>query len=338
MAAPASLGIAIAALPVDRRATAVTIWSSTLALSSAVGPVIGGFVIELSSWRWAFALNIPIGLVALIWGARVLPETNRDPSARRPDIVGSVAITVTTSVLALLIVKGSEWGWSSPIILALIGSTIFGTGFLAQRIMRHPDPVLPKGLLAIRSFRVAIASLFLFGLGFFSSMLTVVLYFDDIANYSTVRAGFGISVLAVMAFTTANFSGRLADRFGYRRVLIPGMCLFILGCLWLYQNAGTDPNFVVDVFPALLLMGLGIGSGPTLLSAAAVSEVGQSDFSVAGAVAQTSRQLSGAIGISIAVVIIGEAADPNSFRSAFLFLAFVVMLAAFLASRLHSSN
>ncbi len=338
MAAPASLGIAIAALPVDRRATAVTIWSSTLALSSAVGPVIGGFVIELSSWRWAFALNIPIGLVALIWGARVLPETNRDPSARRPDIVGSVAITVTTSVLALLIVKGSEWGWSSPTILALIGSTIFGTGFLAQRIMRHPDPVLPKGLLAIRSFRVAIASLFLFGLGFFSSMLTVVLYFDDIANYSTVRAGFGISVLAVMAFTTANFSGRLADRFGYRRVLIPGMCLFILGCLWLYQNAGTDPNFVVDVFPALLLMGLGIGSGPTLLSAAAVSEVGQSDFSVAGAVAQTSRQLSGAIGISIAVVIIGEAADPNSFRSAFLFLAFVVMLAAFLASRLHSSN
>ena len=155
-------------------------------------------------------------------------------------------------------------------------------------------------------------------------MLTVVLYFDDIANYSTVRAGFGISVLAVMAFTTANFSGRLADRFGYRRVLIPGMCLFILGCLWLYQNAGTDPNFVVDVFPALLLMGLGIGSGPTLLSAAAV--------------AQTSRQLSGAIGISIAVVIIGDAADPNSFRSAFLFLAFVVMLAAFLASRLHSSN
>ena len=85
-------------------------------------------------------------------------------------------------------------------------------------------------------------------------------------------------------------------------------------------------------------MGLGIGSGPTLLSAAAVSEVNQSDFSVAGAVAQTSRQLSGAIGISIAVVIIGDAADSNSFRSAFLFLALVVVLAALLASRLHSSN
>ena len=88
MAAPASLGIAIAALPVERRATAVTIWSSTLALSSAVGPVIGGFVIELSSWRWAFALNIPIGVVALIWGARVLPDSIRDPSARRPDLIG----------------------------------------------------------------------------------------------------------------------------------------------------------------------------------------------------------------------------------------------------------
>ena len=89
MAAPASLGIAIAAWPAERRATAVTIWSSTLALSSVVGPIIGGFIIELSSWRWAFALNIPIGIGALIWGARVLPESDRDPAAQRPDTSGS---------------------------------------------------------------------------------------------------------------------------------------------------------------------------------------------------------------------------------------------------------
>ncbi|HAF69383.1 MAG TPA: hypothetical protein DCL16_09705 [Acidimicrobiaceae bacterium] len=334
MAAPASLGIAIASWPPERRATAVTIWSSTLALSSVVGPIIGGFVIELSSWRWAFALNIPIGIGALIWGARVLPESDRDPDVRRPDLLGSVLITAATSALALFIVKGSEWGWSSPRVLGLFMFTALGTGCLIRRISRHADPILPRSLLAIPSFRVAICSLFLFGLGFFSSMLIVVLYLTELGGYSTVRTGLGISVMASMAFTTANFSGRLADRFGHRRVAVPGMCCFIIGCLWLYQNAGASPNFFVDLFPALLLMGLGIGSGPTLLSAAAVSEVDPSNFSVAGAVAQTARQLSGAIGISIAVAISGSNADESSFRATFLYLAVVVAMATVTALRL----
>ena len=338
MAAPASLGIAIAAWPAERRATAVTIWSSTLALSSVVGPIIGGFVIELSSWRWAFALNIPIGIGALIWGARVLPESDRDPEAQRPDMLGSVLITATTAGLALLIVKGSQWGWASPGILVLVACTIIGAGFLSYRITQHADPILPRSLLAIHSFRIAILSLFLFGLGFFSSMLTVVLYLTEIANYSTVRTGFGISVLAVMAFTTALFSGRLADRFGHRRVTVPGMCCFIIGCLWLYQNAGSNPTFYVDVFPALLLMGVGIGSGPTLLAAAAVTEVDPVDFSVAGAVTQTSRQLAGAIGISVAVAIIGSTAGASSFRSTFLYLAVVVALAVVTALKLPAAK
>lgn len=338
MAAPSSLGIAVAAWPADRRATAVTIWSSTLALSSVVGPIIGGFIIELSSWRWAFAMNVPIGIGALVWGARVLPESDRDADARRPDMLGSVLITATTSGLALVIVKGSQWGWSSPGILALLVFTALGAGFLARRITGHADPILPRSLLVVPSFRISIFALFLFGLGFFSSMLVVVLYLTDIANYSTVRTGFGISVLALMAFTTANFSGRLADRFGYRRVAVPGMCCFVLGCLWLYQNAGNNPTFFVDVFPALLLMGLGIGSGPTLLAAAAVTEVDPINFSVAGAVAQTARQLSGAIGISIAVAIMGSNAEQASFRTTFLYLAVVVAMATLMTMRLSMAN
>ena len=334
MAAPASLGIAIAAWPAERRATAVTIWSSTLALSSVVGPIIGGFVIELSSWRWAFALNVPIGIGALIWGTRVLPESDRDPDVQRPDMLGSILITAATAALALVIVKGSEWGWSSPRVAGLFLFTALGTSFLVRRIARHADPILPRSLLVIPSFRVAIFALFLFGLGFFSSMLIVVLYLTEIGDYSTVRTGLGISVMAAMAFTTANFSGRLADRFGYRRVAVPGMCCFIIGCVWLFQNAGASPNFFVDLFPALLLMGLGIGSGPTLLSAAAVSKVDPSNFSVAGAVAQTARQLSGAIGISIAVAITGSNSDESSFRATFLYLAVVVAMATVATLRL----
>ena len=102
----------------------------------------------------------------------------------------------------------------------------------------------------------------------------------------------------------------------------------------IFQNAGASPNFFVDLFPALLLMGLGIGSGPTLLSAAAVSKVDPSNFSVAGAVAQTARQLSGAIGISIAVAITGSNSDESSYRATFLYLAVVVAMATVATLRL----
>ena len=336
MAAPASLGLAVAAWPAERRGTAVAIWSSTLALSSAIGPIIGGFAIELGSWRWAFALNVPIGILALVWGARVLTESSRDPNASRPDLTGSFLITAATAGLALVIVQGGEWGWLSLTVLGLLASIIVAGTLLIRRIATHPDPILPKALLTIRSFRVANITIFLFGLGFFSAMLTMVLYLTEIAGYSTVKTGFGVSVLATAAFVTSNVAGRLADRFGYRRVAMPGMCLFVFGCLWLTQRAGQDPTFFVDVFPGFVLLGLGIGSGPPILAAAAVSDVNPENFSVAGAIVQTARQLSGAIGVSVVVTILGNAPSETSFRSAFLYLGMVTGLAVVMASRLPS--
>ena len=281
-------------------------------------------------------MNIPIGILALVWGTRVLTESSRDPNASRPDITGSFLITAATAGLALVIVQGGEWGWLSLPVLGLLASIIVAGTLLIRRIATHPDPILPKTLLTIRSFRAANIAIFLFGLGFFSAMLTIVLYLTQIVGYSTVKTGFGVSVLATAAFASSNVAGRLADRFGYRRVAMPGMCLFVLGCLWLAQRAGQHPTFFVDVFPGFVLLGLGIGSGPPILAAAAVSDVNPENFSVAGAIVQTARQLSGAIGVSVVVTILGNAPSETSFRSAFLYLGMVTGLAVVMASRLPS--
>jgi len=337
---PASLGLAVAAWPIERRGTAVAVWSSTLALSSAVGPVLGGFLIEMGSWRWAFALNIPMGILALIWGARTLTESALDPNASRPDLAGAALIIGATAGLAFAIVQGGEWGWLSPGILCLFAFTVGAIIVLTRRISKHPDPIVPKALLAIPSFRIATLSTFLFGLGFFSMLLTLVLYLAQIVGYTTVQAGLAISMLPIAATVSSNFSGRLADRFGFRAIAIPGMLLFTLGSLWLYARAGTNPDYLIDLAPGLLLVGTGIGAGPPILAGAGVSQAHSTHFSVASAVSHTARQLSGAIGIAIVVAIIAghNSATPTveSFRWAFLYLASVATLASVLSSRLPS--
>ncbi|MGH1491464.1 MAG: MFS transporter [Acidimicrobiales bacterium] len=336
MMAPASLGLAVAAWPPERRATAVAVWSSTLALSSAVGPVIGALLIEASSWRLAFALNIPIGLLALLWGRRVLVESAKDPDARTPDAVGAVLLGLATAGLALAIVQGRDWGWASPAIIGLFVLTVVCIATVIPRTASHPNPIVPRSLLAVSSFRVATVSVFLFGLGFFATFLTLVLYLTEIADYSTVRAGFAIIMLPITATIVANISGRLADRYGHRTIAIPGMFMFTLGALWIRANAGPDPSYMVDLLPGLILMGLGIGAGPTILVGAGVSEVNPVHFSLAGAVTQTARQLSGAIGVAILVAILGSAdtATVASFQRGFLYLATVTALACIVATRL----
>ena len=132
------------------------------------------------------------------------------------------------------------------------------------------------------------------------------------------------------------FSGRVADRFGYRNVAVPGILLFVIGACWLYLRATSDVTYFVDLFPGFILLGVGIGSGPALLTGDGVSQVDSNNFSVAGAVMQTARQLAGAIGVAIIVTILGSDPTTESFRAVFLYLAGVTFLSALVASRLPS--
>lgn len=340
MMTPASLGLAVAAWPAERRGTAVAIWSSTLALSSAVGPILGGILIEQGSWRWAYCLSIPMGAFALVWGVRVLNESARDPEARRPDLVGAALLGGATAGLVLAIVQGRNWGWASPGVLGLLALAAVSIAVVARRIAQHEDPIIPRTLLSVSSFRTASTSLFLFALGFFSMMLAVVLYLTEIADYSTLRTGFAVSMLPVAATLSANLSGRIADRVGFRAVAIPGMLCFTAGALWLAAAAGPAPDYLVDVLPGLLLVGTGIGAGPTILAGAGVSEVDPKHFSVAGAVIQTSRQVAGAIGVAILVAILSttSSGEPSveAFQRGFLYLASVAALASLVATQLPS--
>lgn len=339
---PASLGLVIAAWPYQRRTTAVAIWGSVLAVAVSVGPTLGGLIIELSSWRWAFLVNVPIGMFALGWGRRILIETERDPDATRPDLIGSILITAATSGVALAIVQGDEWGWTSIPVIGLVACSAASLAIIARRTVTHPDPIVPRALLLIPTFRTAALSLFVFCLGFFSMFLSMILFLTDVWGYSTLRAGVAITAVPVCAAISANVCGRLAERIGFRAIIVPGTLSFALGALWLWARMGAEPDFLADLLPAQVLIGFGVGAAPSILTGAGVAAVGPAHFSVASAVGQTARQLGGAIGLAILVAILGRPSDTAAtlvaFDRVFLYLATVTALAGLIATQLRPAR
>jgi len=334
---PASMGLVIASWPSERRATAVTLWGACFASANAFGPAIGAGIIELANWRWAFMINLPIGLAAFGLSKRVFNETPRDPSAAKPDIVGGALLSCATALVVLAIVQGRKWGWQSAgtILSVTIGIVLFAV--FATRNKRHPEPILPKALVQIQSFRRASVALFIFTLGLYALMLSLVLFLTDAWSYSIGIAGLSTAVGALAVTLGATFAGPLADRYGHRFVAGPGTFLCAFGMFWWITMLSEQANYWSGYLPGLLLSATGMGMTLGVLAAAGVSQVSAEYFSLAGGVTQTARQFGGALGLAVMFAITGEPSSTTEaydlYKLAFGFIMTTSLVACVLASR-----
>jgi EmrB/QacA subfamily drug resistance transporter len=334
---PASMGLVIASWPSERRATAVTLWGACFASANAFGPAIGAGIIELADWRWAFMINLPIGIFAFGLSKRVFKETPKDQSAAKPDIVGGALLSCATALVVLAIVQGRKWGWQSAgtIISVALGIILFGA--FATRNKRHPEPMLPKALVQIQSFRRASVALFIFTLGMYALMLSLVLFLTDAWDYSIGVTGLSTAVGALAVTVGATFAGPLADRYGHRFVAGPGTFICALGMFWWITMLSEQANYWSGYLPGLLLSATGMGMTLGVLAAAGVSQVSAEYFSLAGGVTQTARQFGGALGLAVLFAITGEPSSTTEaydlYKWAFGFIMTTSLAACVLASR-----
>ena len=221
MLMPTSLSLVLPEFPPERRAAAVGIWAATGAFAAAAGPPLGGLLVELS-WRWVFLVNLPVAAVVAVAAVRVLREA-RDPDATRlPDLVGSAMIVAGVGALTLAIVKGPDWGWSSPEIVGLLAAAAVLVPAFLYRSARHVSPVVDVSMLRVRSFALANAAGLLFFAAFGAMLLSGVLWLTGVWHYSVLTAGLALAPGPFTAGLFAVPSGRLADRFGQRAVGHPG--------------------------------------------------------------------------------------------------------------------
>jgi EmrB/QacA subfamily drug resistance transporter len=283
------------------RARAIGVWGGVIGISLALGPIVGGGLVDTVGWRGIFWVNIPVGVAAIILTKLFVPES-RAPRARAFDPVGQVLVILTLAALTYGIIEGPSRGWSSPEILACFVVAAAALITLIRYEPRRTDP-----LIDLRFFRSApfsgatvIAISAFAALGGF--LLLSTLYLQDVRGYSALHAGLFILPMALVTMVGAPLAGRVVGRWGPRLPLaVAGVAITASGLMLTGLTATTSPGWLIGAF---VVFGIGFGAVNAPITNTAVSGMPREQAGVAAAVASTSRQ----VGQSLGVAVIGSAA------------------------------
>jgi EmrB/QacA subfamily drug resistance transporter len=278
------------------RARAIGVWGGVIGLSMALGPVLGGVLVDTSGWRSVFWVNVPVGIVAIALAARFVPES-RAPRPRRIDPVGQSLVVVVLAALIYAIIEGPGRGWSSPEILTLFGVCALAVGALLVYESRRTQPLIDLRFFRSAPFSgatvIAVAA-FITLAGF---LFVNTLYLQDARGYSPLAAGLCTLPMAGMVAIFAPVSGRLVANGGPRLPLVTAGVLLTISALFMSRFTVTTPLIVLLVGYAVFGLGFGIVNAP--ITNAAVSGMPRSQAGVAAAFASTSRQLGSSLGVAV---------------------------------------
>ena len=302
---PSSLALVLQTFPRSKIPVAVAIWSAVGAVAGTVGPTLGALVIQHLGWRWAFYINLPVGLFSLALGRRVLTEGREAHPGRFPDPASIVLLISALAAMAYATVESSSWGVASPRFGAVFGTSVVLLVAFVVRCQRVPNPLLDLKLFRSPAFRIANTAMFLYSIGFSAMFLGNVLFLTKVWGYSILRAGLVVSVGPLVVAITAPMFGRLAGRVGQRTLLIPGGLVWASGGVLLLLSASTTPHYLTQYLPAILLTGLGVALCLPQLSSVSVQGLPADSFGSGSAVNQAVRNLGATLGVALVVALTG---------------------------------
>ena len=320
---PSGLGIVLGATPPDQRAAAIGVWGAAAGAAAAVGPTVGGLLVDTVGWRSVFLINVPIGIAIVVAGRRLVPAVAGERQGRLPDLVGTIAFAAGIGLVVLGVTKASDWGWGARTTLAAIAGGIALCLVGLWRSRRHPAPALEIDLWRSRPFALSnLCSLF-FGAAVYAWLLLGVLFLTAVWRYSELKAGLAMSPGAVSAAVAAAVTGRVVDKRGQRVAVVGGALLLAAVGVWVYDALGPARDFLGFWLPAGVLCGAGMGIGAVGLSAAAPMAVAPSRYAAATGLNLTARVVCGALGVAaLAAILTAELRDGvQAYADVFLFCA-----------------
>jgi EmrB/QacA subfamily drug resistance transporter len=343
---PATLSIIAATFPPAQRGAAIGIWAGVSALALAIGPLVGGLIVEHLDWSWIFFVNVPIGILGII-ASYLLIDESKDETHERLDIPGLVTSAVGLFALTFALIEGNGHGWTSTVIL---GSFALAAVSLAAFLMleRHQRaPMLPLELFRNATYTGANVVMLLVALAMFGVFFFVSLYLQNVLGYSPVETGAAFLPMTLMIILLAPVAGRTSDRIGSRVPMTAGMILVGIHLL-LFSRLGANTDFW-DLMPALALGGIGMALTMTPSAAAATRAVPVDKAGVGAAVLNAFRQVGGSLGIAtmgaIMAARIGDPPTTTGFLDGFqralevaAVIAFVGAIVAFVLVRPHGSS
>jgi EmrB/QacA subfamily drug resistance transporter len=293
---PGTLSIITVTFPPQERAKAIGIWAGVSAFALALGPTVGGWMVEHAGWQSVFFLNVPIGIVGMVTGIQTIRES-RAPHARRLDLPGLLLGTAGLFCLTYGLIEANQLGWGDP---AIVGSLVLAAVFLGAFVAyerRAREPMMRLDLFKIPAFSAGNLVAFAVSLGMFGSMFFLSLYMQLIRGYGAFPAGLRILPMTGMVIFAAPNAGRLASKYGSKWPMVAGLSMATAGMFLMSRVGATTPY--PYMIPIMMLMGLGVGSTMTPMTAAVMNAVGHERAGLGSATTNTSREVGGVFGIAL---------------------------------------
>jgi EmrB/QacA subfamily drug resistance transporter len=315
--APTALSLVMTTFPEGaERNKALAVWGGLGGVGATAGLLAGGLITAALGWEWVFFVNVPIAAV-LIALCPVLLRESRDPSAPRSvDVAGAVTVTGALVLLVYAVVTAPETGWVSlrTIGLLVASAVLFGLFVLAEA--RAKAPLVPLRVFRLRTLVAGNVVLFVVGLALDGMLFPLTLYAQQVLGYSPLQAGLLSAAMTVTSIGGAFAGQAVVARIGLRRLAVAGIVPIVAGCV-LLLGVTADGNPLVQVVPAMLVFGAGLGAAFVACQIAALAGVPEEESGLAAGLIDTSFNLGNAIGIAIAtsVAVLAAAAaqlaDPG---------------------------
>jgi EmrB/QacA subfamily drug resistance transporter len=281
------------------RAKAMGVIGFVAAGGGSIGVLAGGVLTDVLNWHWIFLVNLPVGIAVIVFSVVLIPGGRIEAGSRSLDLAGALTVTASLMLAVYAIVNGNEQGWTSPRTLGLLGVAAAGVAFFLWWEARASSPLMPLGLLKLRSVAASNVVGILWSAAMFAMFFLSALYLQLVLGYSPLEVGLAfLPANLLMGAFSLGLSARLVLRYGTRPPLVAGITLVALG-LGLFARVPVHGDFAVDVLPAMLILGVGIGMAMNPLLLAAMSDVQPEDAGVASGVVNTSFMMGGALGLAV---------------------------------------
>lgn len=295
----------------SRRSTVIGGIGAIGGAAAALGPTVGGLLLDVLGWRGTFALNIPVGLALALALHLKLRSDHRGGTRRAPpDAVGIAGLVLGSTGLALAVVKSSDWGIGSARILGALAGGVLALLLAVRRSRVHPNPILYLPLYRDRNFRVGgVLNLIVAG-SFAGLYLGWVDLLIETWDYSLTTAGLALSMIPLIAGPLSVVAGRLADRYGHRAVILPGTALQVVAGVFMLTTVSAEPALWSVWLPMVLLYGTGVGLAHSACHAAAMVTVPADRLGIGGAMSRIAMDAGVTISVAFVIALTAGLSDP----------------------------
>jgi EmrB/QacA subfamily drug resistance transporter len=313
---PESLAIISATFHPDDRAQAIGAWSGLTGVSTAIGPFLGGFLVDAVSWRLVFLINLPFAAATIFIALRHVPETKNPGVVRHLDLTGATVGTLGLAGVVAALIEGPSLGFSSA------GVASFGLGGLVLLIAfpfierRQPDPLIPLGLFASRQFTAANVVTLLVYAALGGAMFFIVIELQTVMNYSALEAGAAFIPVTILMFFLSSRAGKLAQRIGPRIPMTVGPIVAAVGFLML-TGMGPGAVYLTSVLPGVIVFGLGLSLTVAPLTAAVLAAADPQHLGVASGLNNSVARIAGLLGVALLPIAAGFAGANSVGGTAF---------------------